>query len=496
MSEFLVKKLGWLFVAFTTALITFVPVTTYVFIFERWFAYHQERNIFVWLAPFYISVLFIYINYYLGCSTDPGRVLRDYDPTNGLNAKTCSTGEEQVKPKSTVKTRKQTSKGHDGVDLVYVSNLLEVITALTATGAFYEWIITFQDLSASSNILFGWFIGKCSGPWLNNCIGHNNIPHFIRFLCSVTMASLSCLVLLGLRVWDLIKYQNSLSKLYSTGGSFRSNVVVFYTPPADDKEIIFMLVNLVILFALLFSVGILSIWQLFYVAYNVTTIESMENGKIDELMRRGKIPNTYVYPYTLSVFRNFQAVFGQRWYLWWMPASAPGNGLVFPVNENGTLGLWPPREYYLYRKYPYGKPSMEERRANKAARREAKVFMASGKKHVRRDSEGYIVKNIVAEDREEQLRQANLAFAQAAEGTGGSTEQEAEIVHLDETDESSTEFDSFEDDFDDNIDMDGIPRILGSKDDLDSPEGAHDIDSDNEILAVRQKRQQGFKKVQ
>ncbi|KAL5033036.1 hypothetical protein BDV3_000058 [Batrachochytrium dendrobatidis] len=489
MSEFLVKKLGWLFVAFTTALITFVPVTTYVFIFERWFAYHQERNIFVWLAPFYISVLFIYINYYLGCSTDPGRVLRDYDPTNGLNAKTCSTGEEQVKPKSTVKTRKQTSKG---------STKPQPLQPNLPKPRWCRSCLCFKPPRSHHCSYCNRCILRMDHhcPWLNNCIGHNNIPHFIRFLCSVTMASLSCLVLLGLRVWDLIKYQNSLSKLYSTGGSFRSNVVVFYTPPADDKEIIFMLVNLVILFALLFSVGILSIWQLFYVAYNVTTIESMENGKIDELMRRGKIPNTYVYPYTLSVFRNFQAVFGQRWYLWWMPASAPGNGLVFPVNENGTLGLWPPREYYLYRKYPYGKPSMEERRANKAARREAKVFMASGKKHVRRDSEGYIVKNIVAEDREEQLRQANLAFAQAAEGTGGSTEQEAEIVHLDETDESSTEFDSFEDDFDDNIDMDGIPRILGSKDDLDSPEGAHDIDSDNEILAVRQKRQQGFKKVQ
>ncbi|KAJ1339496.1 hypothetical protein BSLG_005871 [Batrachochytrium salamandrivorans] len=279
--------------------------------------------------------------------------------TNGLNAKTCSTGEEQVKPKSTVKTRKQTSKGSTKPQPLqpnlpkprWCRSCLcfkppQVITALTATGAFYEWIITVSMLC-------------------NNGV----------FIVS---RSLDC-------------------------------------------------------------------------AYNVTTIESMENGKIDDLCDVGRFPTHMCTPIR-HVFRNFQAVFGQRCICGGC-LPAPSNGLVFPVNENGTLGLWPPRVL------PIQKVSMEAFHGG-----------ATGK----------------------QRRVVKLKYSWLRQSMG-STEQEAEIVHLDETDESSTEFDSFEDDFDDNIDMDGIPRTLGSKDDLDSPR-LHMILIVITKSARSSKRQQGFKK--
>ncbi|KAJ1339178.1 palmitoyltransferase PFA4 [Batrachochytrium salamandrivorans] len=387
------------------------------------------------MGPFYISVAFIYINYYLGCTTDPGSVPRDYDPTLVFD---MPASHDSSKEGVSLKARKQNT-----------------IIVPTVTGAYCEWTITVSN----TDILIAARIYN-SSPWLNNCIGHRNLPHFVRFICSVTVASSCCLVLLGVRVWDLMSYQSSLVELYASGGSFKSNSIYFYTPPADDREIIILLINLVILFALLLTVGILSIWQIFYVAYNVTTIESMENYKVEELMRRGKIPSTRIYPYTLSVYQNLQSVFGSRWYLWWVPSSAPGCGLTFPVNETGTLGLWPPREYYLYRKYPYGKPSLKERRDAKSAARAAKLAVVNGTRHVRRGSEGYLVKNLTTQDREAQLYQADLLAKEGDQNLMQDAEDEDAVARLGGTDESSTDFDSFEDDFDEDINLEGIPRVL------------------------------------
>lgn len=50
-------------------------------------------------------------------------------------------------------------------------------------------------------------------------------------------------------------------------------------------------------------VGILTAWQTYYISKNVTTIESFENEKIDDLADRGRIhPDDAIFPCKLEQF--------------------------------------------------------------------------------------------------------------------------------------------------------------------------------------------------
>jgi hypothetical protein len=75
--------------------------------------------------------------------------------------------------------------------------------------------------------------------------------------------------------------------------TFGSHVRLLLTAaPPTESTIVAILVNVVVLFCLNFTVGILGLWQLWYVSRNVTTIESYENAKIDELKCKVKFLTT------------------------------------------------------------------------------------------------------------------------------------------------------------------------------------------------------------
>ncbi|KAI8930030.1 DHHC palmitoyltransferase-domain-containing protein [Entophlyctis helioformis] len=523
-----VMRFGWFFVAMTVGLITFVPVTTYIFVFDKWLAYHVERSKILWLGPFYTFVVFIWINYYLACTTDPGSVPRGFDPVaffSGTAAAAHGDGVDDDGDEDFNGAAKPSSSksGHAATNAKKRPKKRGAAAGKAASRRGQD-----QSVSAPSGVSQPaagvrmpkprWcsqclnykparshhcsFCNRCvlrmdhHCPWLNNCVGHNNIPHFVRFLVSTTAACLSCVLLLGLRVWDLMKYQKALVEYYSpenSGASYLGRNLKFYTPPADEMEILFMIFNLFILFALLLTVGILCVYQLFYVAGNVTTIESMENNKIEDLIRRGKVPADRKYPYDLGVMRNFQMVFGERWYLWWLPAAAPGDGLRFDVTETGHA--WPPREYYLARKYPYGKPPKSERRAANQDVDEGFVRRSDGRAwgpHVRRGSEGLVVSPFTDVDRQEQLRMAQ-AGAHDVQDDYQDDEMDGRGTGA-LADDSSTDYDSLDDEMDDD---DFVPRdrhanASNAEPASDSAEAAED--SDNEVLAVRMQRVKNSKK--
>ena len=154
-------------------------------------------------------------------------------------------------------------------------------------------------------------------------------------------------------------------------------------------QLISLIVVIILCFFLIITVGILFIWHLYYIAQNITTIEDHENSSIEKLKRRGIIPKDIIYPYDLGVWNNFKQVFGDKWYLWCLPIKGSGDGLHYQVKEKIT---WPPRQYYIYKKYPQGKLSRKDREDNKQ------------RGLVRRDSEGYIVKQLTAQDRESLLQ--------------------------------------------------------------------------------------------
>jgi palmitoyltransferase len=82
------KRFGWVFVTVTVLLITITPAIANVYVYDPWLSYHTERNYYLWLAPFNLSVLSIWINYYLACRTNPGYVNSSYQPQqNKVSAK-------------------------------------------------------------------------------------------------------------------------------------------------------------------------------------------------------------------------------------------------------------------------------------------------------------------------------------------------------------------------------------------------------------------------
>ncbi|KAJ3173143.1 Palmitoyltransferase [Geranomyces variabilis] len=369
---------GRVFVVGVLCLITWVPVTTQYFIFVPWLSFHLNRPLWLYLGPFNLGVASILLNYYLGIVTDAGKVPLDYQPppverTKGSMkprwCKTCSVFKPPRSHHCSVCNRCVLKMDH-----------------------------------------------HC--PFLNNCIGHANQGYFLRFLLSVTATAIYCLCLLGLRVWDLAYYQNLLQASYASYDPTRP-VVDFYTPPPEGPEVVFLIINLVVLALLLLTVGILSGYQLYYASTGVTTIESFENEKIADLVHAGKLAAEDVpaYPYNLgSRLRNVQQVLGPRWWLWAIPQRAPGTGVEFPVNEatrarvaelGGAAGQWPPKAYFTYRRYPHGRrrgdgPSRRERAEERLAGTEARDTSP----RVRRGSEGFLVREWTAEDREKEVERA------------------------------------------------------------------------------------------
>lgn len=65
--------------------------------------------------------------------------------------------------------------------------------------------------------------------------------------------------------------------------------------PPNQKELAAIVINIMLLLLLFFSVGCLSGWQGYYLFTNTTTIEVMENDKIEALVDDGSIPEDVTF---------------------------------------------------------------------------------------------------------------------------------------------------------------------------------------------------------
>jgi hypothetical protein len=234
-------------------------------------------------------------------------------------------------------------------------------------------------------------------------------------LGSVTFACIFGLSLIAFRIWDIVVYQRDLRHYYSGVGS----KIIRYTPPFQGGEAIALIFCISLYFLLLFTVGILFLWQLYYLFGNVTTIESYENIKINDLQNSGMISKSKIYPYNLGPLSNFKFLFGEKVWLWWLPLPAKGDGVTFKKSLDIS---WPPKEYYLHKKYPNGKCKKSDR-------------------FIKKTAEGLVVPRITSEDREKMLN-----------GT-------YEPPKL-EYDDSSTDYDSLDDEIYDSNETDSDKETL------------------------------------
>ncbi|BGP54356.1 Palmitoyltransferase [Rhodotorula sphaerocarpa] len=183
------------------------------------------------------------------------------------------------------------------------------------------------------------FCRSCHGPWVNNCVGHHNYGHFVRFLIFVDLACTYHLWMITTQALTAIDK--------------------FVEP--TKTQIVMLVLNYAACIPVILAVGIFSLFHLWAVLTNTSTIESWEKDRAHSLKRRGKIPE-YTYPYHIGYVRNIQAVLGTNPILWLWPQKTPGDGLIFPVATGTSLAQqleWPPRDEFAPRKRPVHPPGLD-----------------------------------------------------------------------------------------------------------------------------------------
>jgi len=154
-------------------------------------------------------------------------------------------------------------------------------------------------------------------PWIDNCVGHHNYAHFIRFLLYVDMGTFYIFVLLCLRVY----------RLADDARNFRSNA------EPSTPELVFVVVNFCLDVPVMFSVGFLTSFHTYTMFSNTTTIETWEKDKVATMVQRGKIASVK-FPYDLGCLSNYKIVLGPNVLLWLWPQPARGDGLSFPMAKD------------------------------------------------------------------------------------------------------------------------------------------------------------------
>ncbi|KAG0326907.1 Palmitoyltransferase [Dissophora globulifera] len=154
-------------------------------------------------------------------------------------------------------------------------------------------------------------------PWVRNCVGYFNYGYFVRFIIWTTIATFICALLLILRCWEA--YENEQL------GINRHNA-------PSPEQIILIAIDLCLDGCVFFGVSILSIYHLWCISSNTTTIESWEKNRVLTMIRRGRISDMKC-PYHQGILTNFQVVLGQNPLLWLWPQPMLGDGIHFKVRR-------------------------------------------------------------------------------------------------------------------------------------------------------------------
>ncbi|GAA5869031.1 hypothetical protein JCM3774_002454 [Rhodotorula dairenensis] len=288
------KRLDRLWVAGTVLLISFIGFSSQIFVVLPAARYRfSDRDVLGVLLPFNLLLAFVFYNYALVVTTDPGRVPKGWRP----DPKLLETGHIEVK--------KQTGGPR------YCRSCQEYKPPRAHHCRQCKRCVLRMD-------------HHC--PWVNNCVGHRNYGHFVRFLLAVDVAC-------SYHLWMI---------------TTRALAAMDRFVEPTTTQIVMLVLNYTACVPVLIAVGVFSLFHLWSVVTNTTTIESWEKDRAISLKRRGKI-REYRYPYHLGYVPNVQAVLGRN-LLWWMwPQPTPGDGLSFPVAVGTSPSHqldWPPRDEF------------------------------------------------------------------------------------------------------------------------------------------------------
>ncbi|KAG0168899.1 Palmitoyltransferase [Apophysomyces sp. BC1034] len=283
---------GRVFVVGVCLLITTISYSSQIMVF----APALGEKSFIVLTPLNLLVLMVYYNYYLAITTDPGKVPTDWEP-----------------PSSLVPSKENRTLGITGPRFCKSCDLYKPPRSHHCR--YCKRCVLKMD-------------HHC--PWINNCVGHGNYNHFLRFVFYVDFA---CFYVVALLVWRIRSIMDDIRH-------FR-----FEAEPTMT-EVTFMVINFVLACVVLFCVGILSMYHLYCLARNQSTIEAWERGKVESLIRRGKIAAVN-FPFDVGIYQNICAVLGNNPFLWLWPQEMPTDGLLFPVRAHTDPRIpfyWPPRD--------------------------------------------------------------------------------------------------------------------------------------------------------
>lgn len=161
-------------------------------------------------------------------------------------------------------------------------------------------------------------------PWTYNCVGHNNLPHFIRFLLWVDITSGYGFYQVVLRAIDL----------------YRSRNLPAYMIPTS--QIVATIVLAPVVFFVLFTVSLLTLRVFINLFNGQTQIEAWEIERVETLVRHRLVRNVD-FPYDIDPFVNIVNGWGHPVTWFWPFGHAPGDGMHFEKNEAADGGaVWPP----------------------------------------------------------------------------------------------------------------------------------------------------------
>ncbi|KPV76336.1 uncharacterized protein RHOBADRAFT_13465 [Rhodotorula graminis WP1] len=270
------KLLGRLWVGATLVLISFIGISSQLFVVLPSYRYDwRDPDLWRLLAPFNVLLAFLYLNYALTVGTDPGRVPLGWEP----DWRQFESGEVEVKKQTGGPRFCRTCRAYKPPRAHHCRQCQRCVLKMDH---------------------------HC--PWVNNCVGHGNYGHFCRFLFFVDVACAYHLWMISTRAFHSLAFSVDPSTF----------------------QIVMLVLNYTACVPVIIAVGVFSLYHLWSVCVNTTTIEGWEKDKVATLRRRGKI-REYRYPYHLGYLANIRSVLGRNPLLWLWPQRAVGDGLSYPV---------------------------------------------------------------------------------------------------------------------------------------------------------------------